>query len=242
MARWTDQERMAPVRNARTTALAQIQSDVGPVAHRLADQFLQAIDFQLVADFRYREAERIEALGLEIESTPAARRSAERYNTACLDLLVEEVPAAIEEVRRQFGDQIVDFGSSLGVMEQEGLEQILDMDLKGEHAATAGRTLREIVAVANESGVVGLCDNLQNQASQLVELRRRRPEHNDPVIVIVGAIICGLAATILAICWATGGPGGCRNPTVLFLVALMFTLGGFLLAAELLAFIGPPPA
>jgi hypothetical protein len=98
MVRWTDQQRMEPLRSASATALARVQEEVEPAAHRLADRFFQAIDFQLMADFRYREAERVETLGLENGRAQAARRAADRYNAACLDVLTEDIPSAIEGV------------------------------------------------------------------------------------------------------------------------------------------------
>jgi hypothetical protein len=240
MTQWRDQQHMASMRSARTTALARVQEDVGPDAHRLLDRFSQVFDFQFMADFRYREAERLEAVGLDDGRAQAARRAGDRYNSACLDMLGSEVPAAIETVRQQLGGVAVDFHDSLVMLEQEGLEQVADMDfLKGEHAVEAARTLRETVAVANESGMDGLCNHLQDQASKLAELRRRRPEHNDPVAVVLGAVLCGIAATILGICWASSGPRGCTNTTALTLVGVLFALGAFVLATSLLALFAP---
>jgi hypothetical protein len=233
MARWTDQQRMESLRSASATALARIQEDVGPVAHRLADRFFQAIDFQLMADFRYREAERVEALGLENERAQVARRTADRYNTACLDVLTEDIPSAIEEVRRQFGGQTTDLRDTLAIFEQEGRGQIADMDLKGEHAAAAARTLSETIAVANASGINGLCDQLRDQASKFAELRRRRPEHNDPTALVVGGTFVGVGGAILAICMAASAPKPCTNSVALGLSGALIALGGFILLSEL---------
>ena len=106
----------------------------------------------------------------------------------------------------------------------------------GEHAAEAGRVLSETVAFANENGIDGLCDRLADQSSQFAALRRQRPEHNSLGATITGAMFLGVAATILAICWAST-PGGCRNPTVLGLVTVLFAIGGFILLTELLVFV-----
>jgi hypothetical protein len=235
MTRWVDQQRMEPVRAANARLLVRVQEEVGPVAHRLTDQFFQAIDFQLMADYRYREAERVETLGLENERAQAARRAADRYNTTSLDVLTEDFPSAIDEVRQQFGDQDIDvrFRDSLASFEQEGREQLADMDLTAEQAAVAGNTLSETTAAANEFGINGLCDRLQDQASQFAELRRRRPEHNDPAATITGAILCGIGATILAICWAASGPGPCTDPVAIGLAIFFFAAGGMILLAEL---------
>jgi hypothetical protein len=235
MGRWSDQRHMERLRNASATALARVQEDVGPTAHRLADRFFQAVDLQLTSDFRYREAERVEALQLESPRAQAARRTADRYNDACLEVLTEEMPSAIQQVRDQFGGRSLDIRDSLAIMEQEGREQLADMDLKGEDAAEAGRILSETVAFANENGIDGLCDRLADQASQFATLRRRRPEHNSLAVTITGAMFCGVAATILAICWAST-PGGCRNPTVLGIVTVLFAIGAFILLTELLAY------
>jgi hypothetical protein len=239
MGQWADDRRMEPMRNARATALARIQEAAGPTAHRLADRFYQAIDFQLMADFRYREAERVEALGLENERAQAARRVADRYNAACLELLTEEIPTAIQDVKQQFGDRRIDFRGSLAILESEGREQLADMDLRGDHAALAAKTMRDTVAVANNSGINGLCEGLENQARQFIELRRRRPEHNDPVSIIAGAILCGIAATMLGICWAANPTVGCRDATVLGIVTGLCFFGAFVLLAELLAIFAP---
>jgi hypothetical protein len=239
MGHWPDDARMEPMRNARTTALARIQEAAGPAAHQLADRMYQAIDFQLTADLRYREAERAEAIGLNDGRAQAARRVADRYNAACIELLTEEVPSALREVRDQFGDQRVDFRESLAVLEAEGLEQLASMDLKGDHAAAAAKTIRETVAVANDSGISGLCERLQNQTLEFAELRRERPLHNDPVTVIVGALMCGIAATMLGVCWALTPTTGCRDATVLGIVFALCVFGGFVLLTQLLAIFAP---
>ena len=237
MVDWEDQQRLEPIRSATTRFLIRVQQDVGPVAYQLVDKSMGAMEFQLMADYRYRAAERVEALGLERERARAARRTADRYNDVCLDLLTDGFPAAIEEVRQEFGGQTIDIRESLAIFEQEGREQIAGMDLKGEHAAMAGRTLTETVALANGSGINGLCDYLQDHASQLAELRRRRPEHNDPTAVIIGGILCGIGAIILAICWAVSGPGGCTNPFVIGLAIGFFGAGALVLLSALGVFL-----
>jgi hypothetical protein len=233
MARWVDQQRMEPIRSANARLLARVQEDVGPAAHQLTDQFFRVIDFQLMADYRYREAESVEALGLESERAQTARRAADRYNNACLEVLADDITPAIEAVRQEFGDQTLDLRERLEMFEQEGREQIADLDLTGEQAAIAGRTLSKTVAVANGSGINGLCDQLQDQAAQFTALRRRRPKHNDPTHVLVGAILCGIGATIIAICMAASGPGPCTNPTAILLATFFFVSGGLILCAEL---------
>jgi hypothetical protein len=242
MTQWMDQQRMEPVHNANARCLARVQEDAGPVAHRLADRFFQAIDFQLMADYRYREAERVEALGLENERAQAARRAANRYNTACLEVLTDDTPSAIEEVRQRFGSENIDFPDWLAIFEQEGREQIADIDLKGEHAAIAGQTLSETIAVAYESGINGLCDRLQDQVSQLAELRRRRPEHNEPGTFVLGASLMGLAAIIQGICWAASGPGPCSNATANAFSVIFGVSGAFIILASLGLLLTAPAA
>jgi hypothetical protein len=237
MARWVDQQRMEPIRGANARLLSKVQEDVGPAAHQLAERFLLGIEFQLMADYRYREAEGVEALGLEDARARVARRAADRYNGACLDVLADDIAPAVEEVRRQFGGRAVDFRDLMSMFEQEGREQLADLDLTGAQAAIAGRSLSETIAVANDSGINGLCDRLQDQASQFAEMRRRRPEHNDPTHVIVGAILLGIGATIIAICMAASGPGPCTNPVAIGLAIFFFASGGLILLAELGKFI-----
>jgi len=237
MTRWVDQQRMAPIRSANARFLTRVQEDVGPVAHGVADRFLRAIDLQLMADYRYREAESVEALGLESERAQTARRAADRYNDACLEVLMDDIAPAIEEVRQQFGGRTIDIRDSMAMFEQEGREQIADLDLTSAQAVVASRTLSETIAIANDSGINGLCDQLQGQASQFAALRRRRPEHNDPTHIITGAILLGIGATIIAICMAASGPGLCTNATALLLAAFFFAAGGLILLGELGKFI-----
>jgi hypothetical protein len=210
----SEQHQVERIRAARMAATAPVLDAAGPAAHRLTDGLLRAAESSATADLRYRRAERLEALGLDRTRTQAVRRSADRHNQVAIELLEQAAPT-IEEIRREFGDRRIDATTALGVFAEEAREQIADADLSGEEAALGERLLAETLETANESGIAGVCDRLERDVSRLTELRRERPEHNNPIAFVVGGIAAGLGAVILGICWAVSGPGGCTNPTVL---------------------------
>lgn len=107
---------------------------------------------------------------------------------------------------------LVDAREALTLFEQEIRDQIAAADFTGAQAKTAGRMLTETIAVANESGISGLCDRMHKQVNEFAALRRRRPEHNDPVTLVVGLVLIGLGAATVAACIALSG--GRLAPTV----------------------------
>jgi hypothetical protein len=215
-------ERVERINAAKCALLPQVLDAAGPSVHRLTDKFIQAAEFVEMADARYRKDERAHALGLT--RADATRAAADRYNDAALELLTEDVPDAIKAVREEFGDKEIDARKPLALFEQEIRERIATTDISGAEAEAAGRMLTETIEVANQSGIGGLCDRLDQQVAELAELRRRRPEHNDPVRLVVGLIVIGIGAIIIGVCWAVT-LGGCRSNTVLGVAYLVFLLG-----------------
>jgi hypothetical protein len=225
---------MERIRNARGTFLMAARDAGGSTTGRLADGLTQALERLVQADLHYREAERLEALGLGDDGrAPAARARADRHNDACLELLTTRVPDAIENIRRELGDAEVDFERSLELFEAEMIDEIVSTDLSRRQAEIGARGIRETVALAREFGVAGICDRLQRDVRRLVEFRRERPEHNNPVTTIIGLSLWGLAATIYAACWAASGPGPCTDPTVIHVVVSLVGFGGLIILAGL---------
>ena len=97
----------------------------------------------------------------------------------------------------------------------------------------AERLLGETVAATEEGGIRGLCDQLDGRVAKFIELRRERPEHNNPIAFVVGGIIAGIGATILAICWAVSQPQGCTNGDVQFWSGALISTGLFIIIAGL---------
>jgi hypothetical protein len=225
---------MERIRNARGTLVSVARDAGGPAVRRLADELTQALERSTQADLYYRKAERLEVLRLADDGQARlARARADRHNDACLELLTTRVPEAIENIRRELGDKEVDFGRSLELFEAEMIDEILSTDLSRRQASIGVRGVRETVAVARESGVAGICDNLQRDIRRLAELRRERPEHNSPVTTVIGLALWGLAATIYAACWAASGPGPCTDPTVINIVVGLIGFGGLIILAGL---------
>ncbi len=60
--------------------LAFVLEIADPKAHRLTSKLLDAVALTVTSDMRFREAERIEALGLDSSRAIAAREGAKRHN------------------------------------------------------------------------------------------------------------------------------------------------------------------
>jgi hypothetical protein len=228
-----EQRHMERIYSARTAVLPAAEELAGATTRRLTDSLFQAAERATVADFRYRKAERESALGLDMEAAQWTRRTADRHNAACLELLTNVVPSAIDEVRHEFGDMRIDAKQALTAFAEEARYQVAETDFTHEEAVMAERLLSETIAAGEEGGIGGLCDQLDRRVADFVELRRERPEHNNPVAFVVGGIIAGIGATILAICWAVSQPGGCTNSDVTFVSGVLISFGLFIIVAGL---------
>jgi len=223
---------MERIHSTKAAVLPAAEEVAGVAARRMTDQLLQSVERSVVADFRYREAERVVALGLDEGRAQSSRHAADRHNAACLDLLTDQVPTAIEDVRREFGDLEIDARQALSMFAEEVRYQVSEADFTGEQAAKAERVLDETIATAEASGIRGLCDRLDEHVDDFIELRRERPHHNNPVAFVVGGILAGIGAIMLGICWAVSGPGGCTNGDVLFWSGAFISSGLFIILAS----------
>jgi hypothetical protein len=120
------------------------------------------LENSLEADLHHREAERIEALGLDKGGGDAARRIADRHNNITLALASDDLPTAIDALRREHGARHVDANTrTLDLFEEALRDRIPDLDLKGEHARIAGTLLHDSVLLAKKSGINRLCDAME---------------------------------------------------------------------------------
>lgn len=197
--------------------LPAVEEVAGPIVKGLAGRAVQSFEYALVADLRYREAERAEALGF---ANDRARAAADRQNETCLELLNADVPEAIAQVRQEFRGRALDIRRELALFEAEARDQIIDTDFSKRDADTAARIVTQTVATASESGIEGLCDLLQEHTTQLADLRRERPEHNNPINAAIGAFCIVAGVATIAVCALANFPNGCRNPRAQLATAL----------------------
>jgi hypothetical protein len=193
--------------------LARILPVGGPEVHQVADLCAQASEFAILADYRYREAERIEVFEPSGESSRRVREAANQKNDACLDLLSEPARFAIGEVQARFPGMPIEADPQLDIFHEELRDNLITTDLKAVDVRRMMEIEEQAFSTARESGVDGICTGLLRDVDHFIALRRRRPQQNDPVSVVTGGIFVGIGCLVLGICAAVSG-GACRNGTV----------------------------
>ena len=226
----SEQETMSRVYNTAATLVPEVGKIAGATVQNLADAVLHSAALCLKADFRYREAERLEGMGLDVQRALAARRTADRYNTAVIESLTESLPRAIDQVRREFQELNVDARDALLLYEEMGLEEIAATDIKGTHAATGAKIVRDGVALASEAGIAGICNELDAHVARLADIRRERPHQNDPVTATIGAIMNFVGTVGLIVCLSTGS----CSPAALTTFFDLWFIGGMVFIVSLL--------
>jgi hypothetical protein len=217
---------------AKVEGLPAVLEAAGPKGHRLAAGVFQASQLVVTADLRFREAERVEALGLDPGRATTVRELAKFRNDACLEVLEEEVVPAIAAVREEFGhEREIDTKRAFDFFEAESREALARTDLNGRRAAMAGRVIDRTRWIADEAGIDGLCTVLERRCARLIELRREREEHNNPVGVAIGAAIAATGFLILGICSALSQGRPCRSVEVDFIARLHIMGGLFIMLA-----------
>jgi hypothetical protein len=230
MRRTSDEQELVRDMNTARAALPTILEAAGPSGHRLTSGVFDATQHAVAADLHFREAERVEALGLDPSRAATPRTRARFRNQACLDSIDSEVMPAIDNVRREFGDQReIDATQAFDFFEVESRELLAQMDLNRSRATTAGRVLAETRATANEAGIAGLCDLIEGHMSRLADLRREREEHNGPIAVAIGGALAATGFLIYGICSALSGGRPCTNSTVTNIAEAFWTAGGILI-------------
>jgi hypothetical protein len=209
--------------------LPRVHELAGPRGQQLATSLFDALPLVVIADMRFREAERLEGLGLDRSRAAAAREGARRYNTASLEVLTQQVLPAIEEIRTEFGEATID-PRPLRVFDMEAREQLAKSDLNGRRAAIARRLLSDAVTAGTDSGIGGLCDRLQHDGGQLIELCREREEHNNPIGLVVGGLVALAGIVIIGICNIQALPNSCSDPQALLWGGMFIAVGGLIIA------------
>lgn len=233
----TEQEFVQSFNATTSGLLPRVLEVAGPKGHRLTASLFDAVSLTGIADMRFREAERIEALGLDRSRASVVRQGAMRYNAAGLEVLIQDVLPAIKEVQKEFGRAAID-PQAFKVFEMEAREQIARTDMSGRRAAIARRLLHDTITAGTDAGIGGLCDRLQHDCNRLIELCRKREKHNGLLGQAAGALMAGVGFLMIGICAALSAGQVCRNPTVLL-------WGGIFIAAGVLIFLvfsnaGPP--
>lgn len=228
-----EQEFLQRTNGVMASGLPTILEAAGPKAHRLTKSLLEACQLVITSDLHFREAERIEALGLDPARARTARQQAKFRNDACLEILEDQVRPAIAKVRKKFGaKKRTKCKRAFDFFELECREALVRVDMSQRQAAIAGRLLTRTRTVADEVGIDGLCMALDRRCKQLIQLRKEREEHNNPVVAAIGVGIIGLGLLIFGICSALSAGRTCRNGTVQFVstVLILFGLAVLLMA------------
>ena len=198
---------------ARTSMLTRILPVSGPEVHDFANVCAQSIEFAILADYRYREAERFEILLPNDERSPGIRRAADQKNAACLDLLAEPARDALDTIRERFHGMPIQADPEFQMFHDELTDNLLSTDIKAVDAQKMIQIERETFATARETGTDGVCSRLERDLDHFTALRERRPRQNDPVSLVAGGIFVGIGSLVLGICAAASG-GSCRSGTV----------------------------
>jgi hypothetical protein len=208
------------------SGLPAVREAAGPKAHQLTKSLLEACQLVITSDLYFREAERIEVLGLDPGRARIARRRAKFRNDACLEILEQEVRPAIAEVRKKFGtEQNIKCKRAFDFFELECREALAGIDISQRQTAIAGRLLTRTRAVADEAGIDGLCAALDRRCKRLIKLRKERDEHNNPVLAIIGVVIVATGFLLFGICSALSPGRVCRNGTIQFLSGVLILFG-----------------
>jgi hypothetical protein len=218
--------------NATTSGLLpRVHETAGPKGQQLATSLFDAVPLIVIADMRFREAERIEVLGLDRSRAAAAREGAKRYNAAGLEVLTQRVLPALEEVRTEFGESGTD-PRPFSVFDMEAREQLAKTDMNRRRTAIARRLLSDTVTAGTDSGVGGLCDRLQHECGRLIELCRERDEHNGPVGAIVGGVVALVGGVIIGVCSILSAPEACSDPQALLWGGMFIAVGVLIIAVS----------
>lgn len=211
-----EHEFLQSTNTAMAAGLPAVLEAAGPKAHRLAKSFLEASQLVITSDLYFREAERIEVLGLDRGRAQISRQQAKFRNDACLEILEHKIFPAISEIREEFGEtkQRNDCKRAFDFLQMEALVGLAGIDLTRREASIAGRLVTRTRTVADEGGIDGLCTVLEHRCRRLIELRQEREEHNNPVALVVGGAIAATGFLILGICSALSGGQPCSNPVV----------------------------
>ena len=172
----------------------------------------------LLSDEYYRRAERLRLLGED--GAEDAMRRGRRHNQAALDLLRDEMPPRVQELRQSLNEQGQgDLGPFVEIFRSTARDQIADTDISLHDAEEATRGLEDVIEAA-QRGVDTVCDRLLQTNGDLITLREEREQHNS---LVQGLIILGAALLIAFAMFSCAPPGGptCSSPGVLGLVLLV---------------------
>jgi hypothetical protein len=226
----TQQKTMSQIYETLSTLGTEARKIGGEPLGNLSDAVFRSTALCIQADFHYREAERLEQMGLVDERSSIARGIADRYNTTAINGLTEGLPLALAHVRSEFSNARADSRSALQMYEDSALREIASADFKGQHAGMAARIVRAGVEVGNTRGITGACDEIDAHAIRFADIRRERPNQNDPIVAVFAAI-ANLVGTIgIIVCLASRS---CSATTLTTFFDLWF-MGGLVFAGALL--------
>lgn len=225
---WISSERklFESLNSAQAFGLPIIRNATGTVGHRLAAGVFGAGQLAVTSDLAFRQVERARALRMDPNGASAASDIAKFRNDACLELLTAEVNPAIGAVRERFGsEQTLGAARAFDFFEASSREALADLDLNLKRATIANRILSGTRATADADGISGLCDVLDLNCSRLIELRRRRQEHNGPIGAAIGAAVAATGFIILGICSALSGGRRCSDPVIVGIADIHIAIG-----------------
>jgi hypothetical protein len=210
-------------RSARCDAEHRLRDVGGPEVTRFFTSSADMAELILQSDFHFREAERRRLLGVDPATADDAFLRGRRYNDLVLEILSDELPAAIDQLREHlvgFGD--VDYEANLVLMDATVRDQLASTDNMTVNDARGAEALLMTTLEAARRGPNGLCDHALEKMQQLAELRRGRERHNDPVSAVLATLCLIAAAALMFICAARRA---CGSPLLILIIATLFVFG-----------------